>query len=140
MSWTMTNIRNPKSFRPTESFANIYFVSSNGYLVSQLKSSTSVASVTNTIPAQIKTYNLYQESFLSLENKTYTIVFTPVTSLSSTGSIKLTYPPQISMLEGVATKCIITTNQVLAANCLTDVSSRTIIIKNAFAQTQSYSN
>lgn len=93
MSWTMTNIRNPKSFRPTESFTNIYFVSSNGYLVSQLKSATPVASVTNTIPAQIKTYNLYQESFLSLDNKTYTIVFTPVTSLSSTGSIKLTYPP-----------------------------------------------
>jgi hypothetical protein len=51
MSWTMTNIRNPKSFRPTESFANIYFVSSNGYLVSQLQSATPVASVTNTIPA-----------------------------------------------------------------------------------------
>jgi hypothetical protein len=48
--------------------------------------------VTNTIPANIQVYNLFQDSLQNSAVNNYTISFNPVNALPATGSIKLIYP------------------------------------------------
>jgi len=140
LQWSMTQIKNPGSVQPSGSFKNIMFESESNYLVQKYQSTEPVAVVTNTIPANIQVYNLFQDSLQNSAVNNYTISFNPVNALPATGSIKLIYPAQISLPDGAATKCFVTTNRLFSSNCKIDVATRTITITKVFETAAPYSS
>lgn len=139
-SWTMSNIGNPGSVAPSGGFTGLKFLTPNNYLISEFKGTVGAVPVTNTEPAQIMTYNLFQDSLQNSVDNNYTITFNPVNALPAQGSIKLVYPPQISLADGVNTKCFVTTNKLFSNNCLIDPATRTIVITKVFETSAPYSS
>lgn len=140
LKWTMSHIGNPGSVAPSEGFKGIKFLTPNNYLIAEFKDPAGAVPVTNTEPAKILTYNLFQDSLQNSVSNNYTITFNPVNALPATGSIKLVYPAQISLADGVATKCFVTTNKLFAENCAVDVATRTIVITKVFETSAPYSS
>jgi len=138
--WKMSNIANPGSIAPSEGFSGILFETANNYLVSDYKLTEPAAVVTNTVPAQIVTYNLFQDSLQNGAANNYTITFDPVNALPATGSIKLVYPNQITLPDGALTKCFVTTNRLFAGNCAVDPTTKTIVITKVFETAAPYSS
>lgn len=58
----------------------------------------------------LQIYSLAQGSLVPAALTNYTIMFTPVNPLPSTGSIQLTYPQQIALNDGYSTVCTVTTS------------------------------
>ena len=60
--WTMSHIGNPGSVAPSAGFTGILFETTTNYMVSKYQSTDPAAVVTNTVHANIQTYNLFQDS------------------------------------------------------------------------------
>lgn len=68
---------------------------------------------------------------------TYKIYFTPSNAISSSGSIVIGWPSQVTITSSV--KCTVTTTQRFVSNCEISVSKRTITITEVFEKTDYYS-
>jgi hypothetical protein len=125
-SWTVSGIKNPGSTKPTEKFTNVNFLDKDGFIVSAW---TSTTSVTNKEPSNLLIYSIEQASVKADEVTTYKINFTPVNPLPSTGSIQMTYPQQISLVNKNNTLCNVSTvTTSFTTACKIDSESRTITI------------
>lgn len=89
--FTITNIGNPPSLKPSDGFSQIKLLSKDGFLISDYKQ-PSANPITNQLVAPLTSYELIQESFVENEQNAYQIDFLPVNPLPSTGAIKLIYP------------------------------------------------
>lgn len=97
--------------------------------------------MTNNEPADLQVYTIEQDSLKANEITSYTISFTPVNPIPATGSIQMTYPQQISLTEGAATVCTVTTTvQTYTSNCVVDDNAQTITIKDVFVGSTAYSD
>lgn len=70
------------------------------------------------------------------EKSTYTVEFTPKNPMPQTGSIALTWPKQVGLVEGEFT-CKVRTNRLFVmnkTNCVVDKTSRLIIITGVFVE------
>ena len=103
-----------------------------GFKISDFKGEEQT--VTNKFPAQLKVYNIQQESRVPLAITSYTITFEPVNQLPQSGSIQVTYPSQISLTEGASTACTVQTkSQASKSACKIDAKASTITIQGLFA-------
>jgi len=113
----MSNIGNPGSVAPSEGFKSLVILTPNNYLISEFKDPAGAQPIVNTIPAEIIDASLFQDSLQANIENNFTITFSPINALPATGSIKLVYPAQISLKDGVDTKCFVTTNKLFSENC-----------------------
>jgi len=70
------------------------------------------------------------------EKSTYTVDFTPKNPMPTTGSIALTWPKQVGLVEGEFT-CKVRTNRLFImhkTNCVVDKASRLITITGVFTE------
>lgn len=140
LEWSMTNIGNPGSVKPSEGFKDMRILTDDNYIVSQMTEPTANKIITNTEPATIQKPELFQDSLINSTSNNYTITFTPINALPAAGSIKLEYPKYITLDDGDNTKCFVTTNKLFSSNCEIDTQARTIIIKEVFATAAPYSS
>jgi hypothetical protein len=117
LEWSMSNIGNPASVKPSQGFQNMRILTADNYLVSQVQDPAGAAPITNVAAATIQSPTLFQDSLQADVKNNYTITFTPINPLPAEGSIKLEYPKQITLADGDATKCFVTTNKLFSENC-----------------------
>ena len=98
------------------------------YKVSEI--ATPTTTVTNKFPALIQTFALSQGSTGMGYSTTYTITFTPYNSISSSGSLKLTWPSIVTMYSNVSST--ITTGSSFTTAHTVSTTTREIIYKNIF--------
>ena len=90
-SWTISGIKNPGSTKPSDPVTAIHFVDSQDYIVSTY--SETPIQITNSFPSLLKdNYSLEQGSLTASEVTDYTIKFTPINAMPSTGSIEIQFP------------------------------------------------
>lgn len=65
--------------------------------------------ILTTLPANILTYKLTQNTTVLNTLALYTITFTPTNRISATGSVKITWPSQVKLFANVTST--ITTNK-----------------------------
>jgi hypothetical protein len=126
-------IRNPISFKPSDTFSDIQIVDAEGYQVAIFSSPTSA--IVNTLTGDITEFALNQATIRVDEVTTYTVTFAPENAIPSTGSIQLTWPQQVT-IEDDLFACTIETNAVFSddLNCRTNQRERTITITGAFRE------
>jgi hypothetical protein len=83
-SWSLQNIQNPGSTKPSSSFTDVSFIDQSGYTISTYTNSTSI---TNKQPANLLVYSINQTSLVPRAIANYSITFTPTNMLPTTGSI-----------------------------------------------------
>jgi hypothetical protein len=110
LAWEVSGIKNPSSTKTSDPFTNIMLLDNAGFKISDYKGEKQT--VTNKFPAQLKVYNISQESLVPLAITSYTITFEPVNQLPQAGSIQVTYPSQILLTEGASTACTVTTKSL----------------------------
>lgn len=135
-SWSLSGIKNPGSTRPSTPFKDVSFVDKDGFVVSSYPQD---ATITNQEPADLHKYNIAQGALTADTLTEYTISFTPQNAIPPKGSIQMTYPQQISLVDGAATKCTVTTTEgVFANNCVVNPNSQTITITDVFKDITGY--
>lgn len=108
----------------------------DGFVVSE---TLEPATITNQEPSNLMVYDILQGTKEADQPTEYTIFFTPHNGIPSTGSIQMTYPQQISLVDGAATKCTVTTSTgVFANNCVVNPNSQTITITEVFKDVVGY--
>ena len=90
-TWTISGIKNPGSTKPSDPVSEIHFVDSQNYIVSSY--SGKPIQITNSFPTLlVDGYSLEQGSLTASAVTDYTIKFTPINAMPSTGSIEIQFP------------------------------------------------
>lgn len=133
--WTVSGIRNAPSTKPSP-FSSVNFLDSQGYVVSSVASDTTV---TNREPAELTSFSINQDVLTHSAPAKFTIVFTPINPMPATGSVQVTYPSQVTMIDGANTACTVTTTSgTFPTNCKVTPASLQITVTGIFASNPGY--
>lgn len=114
----------------------MHVLDSEDYVVSSPASSPEI---TNSVPADLEIYSIKQSTLENSALATYTISFTPINPMSATGSIQITYPSKVTMVEGSSTPCkVITEFGEYTDKCTVSAVTRLITAKGVFADNVGY--
>jgi len=95
--------------------------------------------VTNSVPANLDIYSITQSTLENSALATYTLSFTPVNPMPATGSVQVTYPSKLNMVQGSATPCkVITEFGEFTDKCTVSEVTRLITLKGVFAENSGY--
>ena len=110
-SWTLDNIKNPASTKPTGSFVTISSVDGNGWGVQELYVLIVPAPfIINVKPALMLDSELIQKNNEPATATTYEIRFLPANPIPSDGSIQVTWPSQV-IIKKDQVQCTVITNR-----------------------------
>ena len=93
LTFTLTNVRNPISLKPSEPFTDVRFSTPAGYPISKLYAPSAV--LTNTAANTFISPKLTQYDYDALIETTYELEFKPSSHLPRTASLLIKYPDSI---------------------------------------------
>ena len=134
--WTLDNIRNPPSERPSDPFLGIYSEDKEGWGVQEYTQTG--PTITNLDPALLEVYDLVQRSEEPAAVTTYEISFTPVNPLPPDGSIQIAWPDNIELTTAIT--CTVVTNKAWENKCNIEPAKLTITITEVFSESTAFAS
>jgi len=133
--WSISNIQNAASTKPS-TLIDVHVLDSEDFVIS---SPSAPPVITNSVPADLEVYSIKQSTLENSALATYTLSFTPINPMSATGSVQITYPSKITMVDGSATPCKVNTEfGEFTDKCTVSEVTRLITLKGVFADNVGY--
>ena len=127
----VNGVINPPNKRTTSKMSAMSVKDSENHLVAEATSATTgLITVTSELPAWIQSSSLYQDNLSLGVAATYRIEFMTMGKIGKTGSIVVTWPPQVTITDRA--KVLVTSNGKSEITPEWQVSNRKMIIKGAF--------
>ena len=117
--WTVEDIRNPESTKPSSTFVDITLYNDKGVPVASYTKHT--RSILNVYSSYIQKFNLEQTVLEYNALSKFTISFLPNSAIPKEGTIQITWPQQIELTNDFA--CSIRTNRFFTPRVFRNVGN-----------------